>query len=279
MNYGLESIILNIMRWEVRSKVKYFVETATKRNTKSFYKPNEDDTFVDSENGIFILLDGVSRDKINGIYPNPSPSYEVSEIFAKKVYSYMRKRISLEDDYLKIIKDAFKEGNSEIKKYNQLYKDEFLPGTVGIIAIIKRNQLFYGYIGDCIGILANRTIKKEFTKCQTKLVHEHKKEFTANQIRQDICNNVQHPYAYGVLDGREGALNFVVTGQINLDKYQKMILLTDGLEEVAKKIPLEELISSNAGELISSKLCETSTDDKTVIIVRILDNENDSKNI
>ena len=48
--------------------MKYRVETATKKNTKEFDKPNEDYFLVDRNNGIFIILDGVTRDKIDGIY-------------------------------------------------------------------------------------------------------------------------------------------------------------------------------------------------------------------
>ena len=61
--------------------MKYRVETATKKNTKEFDKPNEDYFLVDRNNGIFIILDGVTRDKIDGIYPDPSPACEVSKIY------------------------------------------------------------------------------------------------------------------------------------------------------------------------------------------------------
>ena len=131
--------------------MKYRVETATKKNTKEFYKPNEDYFLVDRNNGIFIILDGVTRDKIDGIYPDPSPACEVSKIFIDKAYNYIMNVSSKESDYLKIIKNAFVEGNKEIEKFNHSYLGSFLPGTVGIIAIIKDNKLFYGYIGDCIG--------------------------------------------------------------------------------------------------------------------------------
>lgn len=189
--------------WKEILKVKYRVETATKKNTKEFDKPNEDYFLVDRNNGIFIILDGVTRDKIDGIYPDPSPACEVSKIFIDKAYNYIMNVSSKESDYLKIIKNAFVEGNKEIEKFNHSYLGSFLPGTVGIIAIIKDNKLFYGYIGDCIGILLNKQMKKEFTMCQTKLIHEHIKEFTAYEIRHNICNNIRHPYSYGVLDGRD----------------------------------------------------------------------------
>lgn len=258
--------------------MKYRVETATKKNTKEFDKPNEDYFLVDRNNGIFIILDGVTRDKIDGIYPDPSPACEVSKIFIDKAYNYIMNVSSKESNYLKIIKNAFVEGNKEIEKFNHSYLGSFLPGTVGIIAIIKDNKLFYGYIGDCIGIPLNKQMKKEFTMCQTKLIHEHIKEFTAYEIRHNICNNIRHPYSYGVLDGREGAIDFIVTGEIKLDKYKELILLTDGLEQIIKEMSIKELFFSNATELLNSKFCDTSTDDKTVITVRMNLDENNIKN-
>lgn len=256
------------------------VQSATKRNTKAPDKPNEDCFLCDSSNGIFMILDGVTRDRVVGKYPNPSPAVEVSKIFLKRAYDYILKNCSEENDYEKVIKNAFIEGNAIIDKFNHSgleNVEKFLPGTVGIIAIIKEDRLFYGYIGDCIGVLVNKQGKTEFTTCQTKLVHEHNKEFTANEIRNEICNNIKHPYSYGVLDGRKGAIDFVVTGKVNIGNYERLILLTDGLEEIIKQVPNEELIEASANELITNRVCDGSTDDKTVIVVRIKPDEGNYK--
>lgn len=257
--------------------MNYIVDFATKRNEKEFNKPNEDCAFADKDNGIFIVLDGVTRDKINGIYPDPSPAVDVSKIFINKAYKYIKNNISEENDFLEIIKGAFAEGNKEIEQINRSYVGDFLPGTVGIIAIIKKNRLFYGYIGDCIGVLLNEQTREEFTTCQTKSIHEHVKEFTAFEIRNNICNNLNHPYSYGVLDGRESAMGFVVTGSTYLDKYKEIILATDGLEYVIRNMPVKELLFSSANDLLNDKSYNKSIDDKTVIIVRIMPDENNDK--
>ena len=47
---------------------------ATAKNTRYADKPNEDLFFFDEASGFAMILDGVSRDRENGIYPNPSPA-------------------------------------------------------------------------------------------------------------------------------------------------------------------------------------------------------------
>ena len=54
--------------------------------------------------------------------------------------------------------------------------------------------------------------------------------------------------------------------------------MTDGLEQIIKEMSIKELFFSNATELLNSKFCDTSTDDKTVITVRMNLDENNIKN-
>ena len=258
--------------------MKYLVDIATKRNTKAFNKPNEDCAFADGDNCIFIIMDGVSRDKINGVYPNPSPAFEVSKLFIETGYNYIKYALEERCDYLQIVKEAFKVGNNAIYEFNNSYVGNFLPGTVGIIAIIGDKNLYYGYIGDCLGILVKEQMAVEFTTCQTKYIHEHIKEFTSEQIRNEICNNVNHPYSYGVLDGREGAMDFIITGELSLDKCSRILLLTDGVEEIVKQMSVEELLNTTAKELLNKKVHIKSSDDKTIIIVRMDTDENSIEN-
>ena len=54
--------------------------------------------------------------------------------------------------------------------------------------------------------------------------------------------------------------------------------MTDGLEQIIKEMSIKELFFLNATELLNSKFCDTSTDDKTVITVRMNLDENNIKN-
>lgn len=73
--------------------VKYKSTSVSIINSKNINKPNEDFYLCDDDRGIYLLVDGVSRDKINGIYPNPSPSFDVSKLFVKSVYKFLLENI------------------------------------------------------------------------------------------------------------------------------------------------------------------------------------------
>lgn len=57
----------------------------TCKNTNSAEKPNEDLALYNEKAHIGMLLDGVSRDKENGMYPVPSPSAVATKLFADEI--------------------------------------------------------------------------------------------------------------------------------------------------------------------------------------------------
>lgn len=252
--------------------VKYNSSAITIKNSKGIDKPNEDYYLCDDEKGIYILVDGVSRDKIKGVYPNPSPSFWVSKVFVQSVYNYLLNNFG--GDFLELLSEAIKKGNSEIKNYNDKTKweNDFLPGTVGIIVIIMENKLFYAYIGDCYGVIINRD-KYIFSKCQTDNIEKHKKEFTPFEIRNKICNNVEHPYSYGVLNGDLRAMKFVNYGEIDICTEDKIFLFSDGFSDVVKSFSGEDIYKMEIGQLVKYS---TGCDDKTMIIIegKTYDEEN-----
>lgn len=246
---------------------KYRSIASSFANTKNINKPNEDYYLCDDKNGIYILVDGVSRDKINGIYPNPSPALEVSKLFVNEAYDYIVRYQNLYDRNEYLLQKAMINGNSAIKAYNECYmwENDFFPGTVGIIVFLKEGKLYYSYIGDCYGILIGKQ-KRIFTKCQTKEIARHKKEYSSIEIRNDICNNVKHPCAYGVLNGDVRAKDFMISGVINTKAYDEVILCSDGFSDVVtqfsglemKEMSIEEM--NEAGNL---------QDDKTIIQIKV----------
>lgn len=252
-------------------------EYQTKKNTKFPDKPNEDNFLIDCTNGIFIIVDGVSRDKENGKYPNPSPACQVSELFINTSYGYLKDNIGKKYDYIQLIKEAFMIGNTAIYNYNLNCNKTFLPGTVGIIVIIVNSEMYYGYIGDCIGVLLSREKKEQFTDCQTKLIHKHIAEYSTSQIRNEICNNIEHPYSYGVLDGRNGALDFITTGNINLSEYTELLLFTDGLQGTIENLSSATILNMSTNEIMND-VTNNCNDDKTLIRIRGINSENNYQN-
>ncbi len=243
--------------------MKYISTYGSIKNTKMYDKPNEDIALCDDERNIYILLDGVSRDKINGKYPNPSPAKEVSELFAKVSYDYLKKRDGKYE--LNHVKTAFIKGNEAIERYNIKYHG-FLPGTVGIVCCIYKDKLYYGYIGDCYGRLIKTDKVSIFTQCQTDKIVTHKREYNSEEIRNKICNNVKHPYGYGVLTGQKEALDFIVFGEYYLNNVDMIFLSSDGMESFLTRLSRKDFVRTDASYYLRKSVMRED-DDKTIIII------------
>ena len=243
---------------------KVIASYRTQKNTKQADKPNEDLVSCDLNNNIFILLDGVSRDNIDGKYPNPSPAVEVVEILKHSIHQGL---VSLSEYACDRITSAMLHANTRIKEYNQEHVLDFAAGAVGIVGIIEDQRFYYGYIGDCYGriITGNRT--NIFTSCQTQEIARHKKEYSADEIRHIICNNIKHPCGYGVLNGDEGARDFIRCGVIDWVNVDQIILSSDGMEDFLSNISVEELSQNTAEELIARAINynNVSQDDRSII--------------
>src|ERR1035437_314849 len=112
------------MKFEVYSEIQ---------ESNQVGKPNEDYIISDTNNNIYIVCDGVTMNKINDIYPNPSPVATITSYFANYIHDQIIKEL---DDFNKkklisIVEDA----NEKLSKLNDKDKWDFLPGVVGIIAV------------------------------------------------------------------------------------------------------------------------------------------------
>lgn len=211
--------------------IKFISKSKTYKNTIYDDKPNEDFFISDDNNNIYILLDGVTVDRENGKYPNPSPACLASKIFAQKAYQYIKRNINNRNCIL-LIKESIRYANNAICLFNKKNTFPFSAGTVGIISIIRNMIFYYAYIGDCFGRLIRNNNITVFTEEQTLLVKKNKKNLTTYEIRNLICNNPDHPYKYGVYNGDKRALDLISCGEIKLSYSDKIILSSDGCEYV-----------------------------------------------
>lgn len=247
----------------------------SQRNTILNDKPNEDYIFIDSYKQIFMILDGVSRDKENGKYPNPSPALEITQLLANSINIFLQKHL---ENYVKnnnieeLLVDSIFWGNCSIKEYTKNKTYDFMPGTVGVISILIDNFFYYAFIGDCIGLkVSDNGHICIFTKKQTELIHKHKFLFNKHDIRNVICNNPEHPFAYGVLNGDDRAMSFVESGHFQLYNNDKIILATDGLESYIMNNLNVSLSTFTAKQLIQESHSLKNSkfeDDKSAIIIK-----------
>ncbi|MCL2565926.1 MAG: hypothetical protein FWE24_09000 [Defluviitaleaceae bacterium] len=250
--------------------MKFNAESISIQNTMYLDKPNEDFYICDNENGIYIILDGVSRDVIEGKYPNPSPAQQVSEIFAIKVQEYLQKELKGNvSDFQTVVKDAMSFGNECISRFNSQGIYSFPPGTVGIILLIRGKNAYFGFIGDCIGKIVSFDNIVTFTKDQTEGVALYRSKYTQQEIRAKICNNPNHPAGYGVLNGTKAALGFIETGHFELSGDKKILLYTDGFEETMDSLSLHQFynISLKNAEDLAIPKDNKPLDDRTLLII------------
>ena len=145
-----------------------------------------------------------------------------------------------------------------------------MPGTVGILACIRNDTLYYAYNGDCLGVLAGEE-RLAFTQSQTKNVAVRRGEFTARQIRGEICNSPSHPCAYGVFNGDPAAMKLVRTGAVGLSAFRRVLLYTDGFESTLSGLGAHELLNVTPRQIEAMSRAEKSADDRTIIMIDIHD--------
>lgn len=221
-------------------------------------KPNEDALLISKKFPIFAVADGVTQSHYpNGRYALPYGAKEGAHIFCRKVVHFLEKNANFkEKDGRKIkntIKEAFNEANQEIKKLNKKhgiqkrmdYKEHDWFDTVGIIAVIIKNELYYGFVGDCGLAIFDKNNKKRF---QTKdMVKPAIKRFDAIYpdagrwnvlrrqfvIRKDFRNN-PNKKGYGSFTGQSGVEHYYAIGTQQLNRGDMVVLYSDGLFELLK---------------------------------------------
>lgn len=241
-------------------------EIFTSKNSKAQDKPNEDYAAYDDKNYIGIVLDGVSRDREGGIYPNPSPAYEASRIFANMVLSHAPE---IGNRSIANLQEMVIDANKKLAEYNTKLGHRFAAGTVGIVFCLEKDCFHYAYLGDCYGSVIRDKNMRIFTNCQTVMVAQHSKEYAADHIRFDICNHIGHPCGYGVWDGNPKAMDFVCYGSIRLMSGDVVLLYTDGLAEEIARISVSDLTQKSLQELFASAM-EIGKDDRTCVRLEVI---------
>ena len=241
----------------------------TRRNTHYIDKPNEDLFWFDKVQGTALVLDGVSRSRENGIYPNPSPACMVTKIFAQAACAVLT--APGREGAKEKLCAAVMAGNTAVAHANEGFPSDFLPGTVGVLVLVEGNSLHYAYVGDSIGIALSQGGASSFTFPQTKAIHDHLGEFTSHEIRTYICNNIRHPYGYGVWTGQDGVMDFLCTGIVSLKEGDRVILCTDGIDAFLAAIGLESLCTMDSRTILKKAMAfqkpEGWMDDRTMIII------------
>lgn len=260
-------------------------------NSKYGHLMPQEDYFIESDN-IFCVADGVTRDSLilkekenptmeeqMEHYPNPSGASLAAETFCKSFVQFLKdKSVKSEES----IREAFIFANNQIKILNDKYikerdyqTNEYYSCVAVGCAIVDRH-LFWGAICDCGIAVYDGNLNLKFrtpdymadfynygvpditrtTGFNTKVkVHEYRKvkrQYYQNKIKMIDGRLV----SYGVLNGEQGAEDFINVGKLELECGDIVLLYSDGFEGAVYNIDFMKYLIANFND--NNKIIEYS---------------------
>lgn len=256
-------------------KVLSFIQA----NTKA--KPNEDYLFCLPDNPIFAVADGISRSRVNGMYPELS-SVRAAKQFCDSVGEALGRGYPFYSAFM-VANVAIAELNIShgiTKETVDYLGNDYLTcvGVAGRFSNDYSRRFEYGYIGDCGIFVYNADCVPKFLSVNHIAVLEQFREewgfgdekekyiYWRNMLR----NRPNAPYmTYGALTGEISALHYLKTGYVDLVHGDTLILFSDGIypflfnrgfrEEIVVALKNNEdgtVIRSYLGEYVASMIPE-----------------------
>lgn len=226
-------------------------------------KPNEDCLLISKKYPIFAVADGVTRGIFKDKrYAYPAGARAAAAIFCFTVIEYLERHILPLRSRAKggygvgedLIKKAFDGANAKIHELNEnegmeethdWYTNDYFD-CVGVAALLAKNTIYYGYVGDCGLAIFDRTSTLKFqTKDQVanSLHHKEMRKIAQQKsmdrkariayIHKNFRNNPSGKY-YGTFSGEKGVKTYHVAGNQKLAKGDLVILYSDGFAEYLK---------------------------------------------
>ena len=216
-------------------------------------KPNEDHLICDTENGFFIVADGVTRPHGEYTRDGKSSAYELTKLFCDTVRGTVLNGLSscrCADDAEKLLRLAFAQGNAGAAKLNAGVTGLFKPATVALCAVIIDGKLCFAYIGDCIGVLIRGKCRYVFAERQTAAAA--RLPLSKEELYNNYINKPGKKHAYGVINGDPLAASFTVVSHLDLEDGDRIILSTDGLADALTYESVELLGNYGLTSIIAS---------------------------
>ncbi len=224
-------------------KIKVWTESY-----KGKKEENEDAIFKNKEFGIFVIADGMTG------YQGKYASQTAVEFVGQSIRDQLKHPDpdSERDKFLFYLKAIMERANEKLLTYALAQKSENTAGTTLDVVVLKDKSFYFAHIGDS-RIYAKTKNNKivQLTRDQTtvqQLINEGK--ITSERAKV-------HPEYFQLkhfLGNDEFSQNHIITGSVS--QPQKIVMITDGLSDIASDTELESLFSSNYGEkIIKSSMC------------------------
>lgn len=186
---------------------------------ENYRHPQEDYLIASDSPPVFAVSDGVTLNfkkllENKTIYPAPSPSGEVARIFCEAVARSARGEY---DGFgAERIMEIFKKANGEVARYNRKIGKSGISGNItgfyaatGAFAVIKDDKAYWASICDSFVAHFNREMNLKF-------------------MSSGSC------VPYAVINGEERMADHLEKGVFDLEKGDRVFVLTDGFEYYVK---------------------------------------------
>ena len=249
-------------------------------------KPNEDYFFLNSNQGLAIIADGVTqhRDR-DGHYPGDSFLASAVFVDAAVLSMSVQKFLRPTDGSTDIVIRAFMDGNEEIRKANEerglvygtedFFRHECFATTAALVLVDKKSltatvgsigdsMVFYLPKGDVPELLTEDQLAG-FNRWKSRLEkqlrgaglpeQEVKRELLLRRWRdvrnrKDAVDELGNPIGYGVLNGEPHAIGFLQMVETDVRAGDRFILCSDAMRACSKARAEEAETAKHYAELL-----------------------------
>lgn len=188
---------------------------------------NEDNLYADTEEGIFIVADGMG---------GHNAGEAASEIAIEQVQKEIKEGLSSSGDVKVIIEDAIKEANKRVYKKAGESELFYGMGTTMVTAVAKGERLYIGYVGDSRAYMLDNKGLQPLTEDHTVAMRMLKE----GKIKRDELRG--HPMSH-VLTRAVGTQEYVEPAIMELPYQGETVLLcSDGLTDMVEDEEIAEVL-------------------------------------
>lgn len=280
-----------------RMKVASFAKTEKSDNQEA-KRPNEDCYKRDDNNGIYIVVDGVTRPASEygeqdefGVYT--SSAKRLSHKLCKRIHANLvenAEKLSGLERIKEAVAKIYDEPDIFEKRANgdkaaNLPDDYFDPSAVGIIATVENNKLYYLSMGDCAGEKLRRrerVVERIYFGRQNSVEANNRKKLTKREKFEQACNKRDAQYRYAIFNGDKAAMDLAEVGEVPLSPGDVIFLYSDGIDPYFRYANGEDILKKNDDNENIDTLFEDSKrylgdcfkstpDDKTAIMIKCIE--------
>ena len=241
-------------------------------------KECEDYLIVDSNNEIFMVADGVTRN--NDEYDkNIHHAKSVSKLFLDSAYEYLTQNV-LESysrkNITRLIKEALKYGNGKVFDYNKAHQNEIQgieqPGCCFAMGLIFEDTLYYTGGGDCIITVIRNGNRINLFSPQTEYAFKYLKvEKDRKLLMDEFVNNPKNPFGYALANGDRSFMSMIEPSYFQVESGDIIFISSDGASDLIRYGSINDLTKKSLEDIIElsnkqdDSLSKAYHDDKAII--------------